>query len=210
MVQHIANVLLTHVNHSDGRLWQAILESQGVVVDYLPHWMRTAPILLDALKARYARGEVFPEMLIMDVGVRLPEPRKLLQAGDVCIWCQRHVPEMKIILLHSSATQISELEKRWALRRGATDLMPQLNRHNLLSVVLRLTSLLGRSLSPEPLHYIAELLTSQESEEVTVLQNTPPQEQVAELESAPVKALPEDTEFVIYRGVRVLKKKSAV
>jgi hypothetical protein len=165
--------------------------------------MRTAPILLDALKARYARGESFPEMLVMDVGVRLPESRKLLQAGDVCLWCQRHVPELKIILLHSGATQISELEKRWALRRGATDLMPRLNRHNLLSVVLRLTSLLGRPLAPEPLHYIAELLTSQEVEEETVLQSAPP-------EPEPVKAVPDDTEFVIYRGVRVLKKKSAV
>jgi CheY-like chemotaxis protein len=219
------NVLITHVPPEQGNLWQAILNSQGISANFEANWQILHPNLLELLKDRMNRGETLPDLILMDIGVKDLDSDEF-HSGQVCLWCNRNLPNVKVIFLNARTDQISDLEKRWALRRGAIDVLPKLTRKNLLTSTIRITSLLGCSLSALTLKGIAEMMPSpwepfeaaalmEDPEESTGFVANQADPRFKYQSSAPelsgenlIAASSNNDEYIIYRGVKVRKKKN--
>jgi len=247
------NVLITHVPEEEGILWQAVLASQGISAHFEANWRIFNPNLLESLKELAKSGRNLPDMLILDMGVKLPGSDEL-HSGVVCHWCSKYFPRLKIMLINARAENISDLSKRWGLRRGAIDVLPKLSRDNLLILTVRVTSVLDCQLSASALKNIVELMPdsldrqsqrafqdpenagfdpqiglnpNQDSEEITrdlADQNQTTQPLGETLNNSTTNSLSHslgnneqsnnlpntvrsDDDFIIYRGVKVRKKK---
>ncbi|NJK59507.1 MAG: hypothetical protein HC918_03600 [Oscillatoriales cyanobacterium SM2_1_8] len=202
-------VAVTHLPEEEGRIWQAILAAQGVPTQYAVDWERDPFRLLRQLEECVARQQPLPALLVLGMEAKAPGS-DVLMAGEVCIWCRRHCPELKVVLVHPRQDTVGELQRRWALRRGAADVLPKLSRGNLLTSAVRLMSILGGILNPEPLRHIAELLPQ------PVAPAAPPQPATedtsgssnagTETAAAGDTAGKDEGDFVWYRGVRVRRR----
>ncbi len=199
-------VSITHLPEEEGRTWQAILVSQGVPTQYATDWERDPFRLLRQLEEWVARGEAVPTLLLLGMEAKAPGS-DVLMAGEVCLWCRRHCPEVHVVLVHPRQETVGELQRRWALRRGAADVLPKLSRGNLLTSAVRLMSLLGGVLNPEPLRYIADLLPQPVAPPPRV---QPPTDDTAGDSTVPTETATgqgeDDGDFVWYRGVRVRRR----
>jgi len=231
--------LITHVPEEQGVLWHAILESQGINAHFELNWRIFNPNLLEYLKGLALSGEVLPDMLMLDMGVKIAGSEEL-QSGEVCRWCSKYYPNLRIFLLGSNSDKVSDLAKRWGLRRGAVDVLPKLSRDNLLISTVRVTSVLGCALAATPLKNIAAIMPSTleqerqkelEAEDQTLSFERKVEQKIEQVEledqtqgrqgtpasatganSTNLQTLPanqlSDDDFIIYRGVKVRKKKN--
>jgi CheY-like chemotaxis protein len=229
-------VLITHVPEEQGVLWRAILESQGINAHFEVNWRIFNPNLLEYLKRLALTDEALPDMLMLDMGVKVSGSEEL-QSGEVCRWCSKHYPHIRIFLLGSNSDKVPDLAKRWGLRRGAVDVLPKLSRENLLISTVRVTSVLGCALSATPLKNIAAIMPStleQRQKELEADDETLSFERKIEQKIEQIEEVEEDRtqgrqgtnsaainltvpatqtqlsndDFIIYRGVKVRKKKN--
>ncbi|HAN46130.1 MAG TPA: hypothetical protein DCQ32_06205 [Cyanobacteria bacterium UBA8156] len=198
-------VSITHLPEEEGRTWQAILAAQGVTTQYAVDWERDPFRLLRQLEESVARQQSVPTLLLLGMEAKAPGS-DVLMAGEVCIWCRRHCPKIQVVLVHPRQDTVGELQRRWALRRGAADVLPKLSRSNLLTSSVRLMSILGVALNPEPLRYIADLLPQPvaspappATDDTAGGNNAGPEAKVEEKKD-------EEGDFVWYRGVRVRRR----
>ncbi|MFQ3680225.1 MAG: hypothetical protein SNJ60_06940 [Pseudanabaenaceae cyanobacterium] len=205
-------VSITHLPEEEGRVWQAIFAAQGVPTEYATDWERDPFRLLRHLEECVAHQRPIPGLLVVGMDVKAPGS-DVLMAGEICIWCRRHCPDLKVVLVHPRQEAVGELQRRWALRRGAADVLPKLSRANLLTSTVRLMSILGVTLNPEPLRHIAELLPQ------PVTPAAPPQPATDDTSGANNAGTEtggegngtqgkeeEEGDFVWYRGVRVRRR----
>ncbi|MDX1977750.1 MAG: hypothetical protein SFT94_08755 [Pseudanabaenaceae cyanobacterium bins.68] len=215
-------VLLSHVQEDQGVLWQAILNSQGVIVDFDLSWRRHHPNLLSYLQELTEQAQPLPNLLIMDINAKIGEES---HAAEVCRWCTKYLTDLQVIFLYNSGEQVPDLAKRWGLRRGAVDVLPKLTRENLLVLAIKLTSILGLTIKAEPLKGIAELMPSSVVTPPVLPETQTPIPNLAEpassLESRveskadpkpesknELKPKADSQEYIIYRGVKVPKRRS--
>ncbi len=199
-------VSITHLPEEEGRAWQAILAAQGVPTQYATDWERDPFRLLRRLEECVARGEALPALLLLGMEAKAPGS-DVLMAGEVCIWCRRHCPEIPVVLVHPRQETVGELQRRWALRRGAADVLPKLSRGNLLTSAVRLMSILGVVLNPEPLRHIADLLPQPVAPSPPVPLPTDDTAGGSAVHTATTADQGEDDgDFVWYRGVRVRRR----
>lgn len=195
---HPRRVLLSHVPEEHGLLWQAILSSQGVVVEFDSNWRQHHPNLVTYLQELIDQAQPLPHLLIMDINVKMGADS---HAAEVCLWCTKFLADLQVIFLYNSTEQVPDLAKRWALRRGAVDVLPKLTRENLLVSTIKLTSILGMTVKAEPLKGIAELMPSS----TPVPPASSPPNAAPSPEPKPKTAA---QEYIIYRGVKVPKNRS--
>ncbi|MGQ9866446.1 MAG: hypothetical protein ACUVSQ_09245 [Pseudanabaenaceae cyanobacterium] len=198
-------VSITHLPEEEGRTWQAILAAQGVPTEYAGDWERDPLRLLRQLEECVAHQQSVPALLLLGMEAKAPNS-DVLMSGEVCIWCRRHCPEIQVVLVHPRQDTVGELQRRWALRRGAADVLPKLSRSNLLTSAVRLMSILGVALNPEPLRYIADLLPQPSPPPLPVQPAADATAGDAGTETKATGQEDEDGDFVWYRGVRVRRR----
>ena len=109
-----------------GAVWQIGLRSQRFCV----MWESADVNLADSLKHLRTIGATLPDLLLIDTRLQNLQPYR------ICRWCQEYSPQIKILLVNGAQGQITEAERQWAIYQGAADLLPQLDRHRIISMAI--------------------------------------------------------------------------
>jgi hypothetical protein len=121
-----------------GEIWREIFDHLSIPII----WESSSSTLKQTLEER-ALSQTLPKLLLLDVQVHS-------NAYLFCRWCHQNFPQVQIFLLDSLRKEVSPVERRVALKSGALNLLPAMNRRSL---VLR---------SPETLVEINEVLQTAE------------------------------------------------
>ena len=103
------------------QVWRAALTSQNISVIGGLSDAHVAEILEQLKKAKIE----LPDLLLTDLEIRNPY--------DLCRWCRRYYPSLKIVLISNNQREISSTERRWTIHQGADELLAGFQRENLLS-----------------------------------------------------------------------------
>jgi CheY-like chemotaxis protein len=142
-------VLMMHIDQAQGELWRTALSSQQLDVT----WENVSLDLVQYLEK--CDRQNIPDLLIMDMAIKSPNS-ETLQSSSVCQWLSKNEIGTKVVLFNPRQEKIKDIEHSWALRRGASDILPRLSPENLMAEVARVTALIGCSLSSQPLEKIAK------------------------------------------------------
>jgi len=101
--------------------------------------------------------------LLVDMAIKSPNS-EMLQSSSVCQWASKNNSMTKIVLFNPRQEKIKDIEHSWALRRGASDVLPRLSSENLIAEVARVTALIGCSLDTSPLEKIMRTISNNSSQ----------------------------------------------
>ncbi len=198
-------VLMMHTDQAQGELWQTALATQQLDVI----WENISLDLVQYLE-KCDRHEL-PDLLIMDMAIKSPSS-ETLQSSSVCQWLTKQKAPTKVVLFNPRQEKIKDIEHSWAIRRGASDVLPRLSPENLMAEVARVTALIGCSLISQPLEKIAKsfgtnagAIQVRESQLITTLDiNEPQANSKSETKNNSKPNQKSDNgEVVMYRGVRI-------
>ena len=125
------SVLLAQLSEDQSLMWHKVLSSHGLEVWVTPE----TEDLLKLLDQKLNLKQDLPQLIVSDIGIRYGGGTSLL-ATELCKWCADHVPDLKVLLVNPRQSKIKEVEKRWATRRGAIDLLPKISLENLDSAFM--------------------------------------------------------------------------
>lgn len=210
MAEQRKAVLMMHIDQDQGELWQTALATQQIDVTW-----EKQPV--DIVKYLESCGDKMPDLLIMDMAIKSPNS-ETLQSPSVCQWVTKQKVDLKVVLFNPRQDRIKDIERSWALRRGAADVLPRLSAANLITDVARITALIGCSFVASPLAQVANkfanLLSNQQNTQLEAIAIDSPS-QVSEPEVSNVVNIKsttknnskvnsaEPTGVPTYRGVRI-------
>ncbi len=200
-------VLMVQLDSDQGKVWQTALESQQLEVV----WEAANIDLVELLAQKQQNAVQLPDLLLIDTSIKSPNS-EALQSSSVCSWCSKNSPHLKIVLFNPRQDEIREVERSWAVRRGAVDILPKLTQDNLITSVAQIANLLGYVLEQKLLEAIALSLprltpklthaTSPKLDTVSVEANGT--SKVSKM-SKPLENATGDSEenYLMYRGVKI-------
>jgi CheY-like chemotaxis protein len=198
-------VLMMHTDQAQGELWQTALVTQQLDVV----WENTSLDLVQYLEK--CDRQNLPDLLIMDMAIKSPSS-ETLQSSSVCQWISKKQAPTKVVLFNPRQEKIKDIEHSWALRRGASDVLPRLSPENLMAEVARVTALIGCSLISQPLEKIAKGLgvnsgvTQARASDLAVISEVESLKNSSKSETknnSKASQKSDDGEVVMYRGVRI-------
>ncbi len=210
------NVLMVHLDDRQGELWRVALESQGFVVRSLS----PSTDLVEFLSQTPQTSEAFPDLLLVDMGLKSPSS-ETLQSMTVCQWLKERNAPVRVILFNPRQDKIRDLERSHAMRKGAAEVLPRLCRENLPNCIATLAAALGIAVDREILHQIAVTMADPNPTAIEArLEVTPSPNGLASASNgaAPSTAQPapesaavtrtqpaakDEKSEIIYRGVRI-------
>jgi signal transduction histidine kinase len=154
----VKSVLLAQLSEEQSLMWHNVLSSHQLEVWAAPE----SEDLLKLLDQKHQSKQPLPELIISDIGIRYSGGTSLL-ATELCKWCAEHAPELKVLLVNPRQDQIKEVEKRWATRRGAIDLLPKISIENLSSTFAVAAKALELKVKPEALNAVIDNLKYQQA-----------------------------------------------
>ncbi len=158
------SAVIAQISEDQEKLWQAVLESQGLEVTV----KSPQDDICEYLKQLKQGGKPLPDLVLMDMGITTTDSSSL-QAVGVCRWCTETKAPTKVLLNNSKQDQILPLKQRWAIRLGAADLLPRLFSENLLPVVNRVAEVASFQVSTPALQQIFDTTIKEELDDTTVL-----------------------------------------
>ncbi|MFN5726567.1 MAG: hypothetical protein ACK48D_07485 [Pseudanabaena sp.] len=198
-------VLMMHTDQAQGELWKTALATQQLDVIW-----ENLSLDLGQYLEKCDRHEL-PDLLIMDMAIKSPSS-ETLQSSSVCQWLIKQKAPTKVVLFNPRQEKIKDIEHSWAIRRGASDVLPRLSPENLMAEVARVTALIGCSLISQPLEKIARNFGAnadgkkvRESHLITTLDiNEPKANSKSETKhNSKPNQKSDGGEVVMYRGVRI-------
>ncbi|CAN1211370.1 hypothetical protein TUMEXPCC7403_14305 [Tumidithrix helvetica PCC 7403] len=140
------NVLLVQLSEAQGKLWYEMLTSH----QYDVTWESPNTDLLQLLEQMQREGNKMPDAIVADIGLR-NTGSSILLASSLCRWCLECHPATIVILTNPRQTQIRQVEQRWAIRQGASDLLPRLDLQNCDTQLALIAELLKSEHIQKPL-----------------------------------------------------------
>ncbi len=122
----VKSVLLAQLSEEQSLIWHNVLSSHQLEVWAAPE----TEDLLKLLQQKHQSHQALPSLIIADIGIRYGGGTSLL-ATELCKWSAETAPDLKILLVNPRQNKIKEVEKRWATRRGAIDLLPKVSLDNI-------------------------------------------------------------------------------
>ncbi len=122
-------ILMIQSSKMQGEIWREILNSQGISVIWAP----TRIDVMEIFEQLKELGIGLPDLLLLDIGTQNANPY------DFCRLFANQYPQIKVILTSSMRTDIYESERKWAMRRGAIDLLPGFSKPNIFAQASEVT-----------------------------------------------------------------------
>ncbi|WP_156815606.1 hypothetical protein [Pseudanabaena sp. PCC 6802] len=157
MAKHKRTVLIAHQDLQQGKAWKAALETQDVSINQVETHVEIAD-LLDTMKRLQIS---LPDLILIDIGIKSRPPGRFSecpQAETVCRWIWKNQVETKVVVLSPKLEQISDIERGWAKRRGAIDVLPKLYQENFMANIQTIADILVCDFLPDPLQLVASRL----------------------------------------------------
>jgi hypothetical protein len=196
-------VWMAHLEADQATLWQTALASQQmqVICKSAEHDLK------EELEEAYTNPINLPHLVLLDVGIKSPNS-ETLQSGNVCQWAVQKDNAPKIVLVNPRQEKIKDLERAWALRRGASDMLPRLSAENLIELVSTVTELIGRPCVADLLHSamrqnIAIAAPTVEPATAKFIDDQPSAQIRSAIKNSDTELSKDKAKYVIYRGVRV-------
>lgn len=153
------SILLAQLSEEESLIWHTTLSSHNLEVWAAPD----SENLLKLLEQKQQSQQNLPSLIISDIGIRYGGGTSLL-ATELCKWCTENAPETKVLLINPRQSQIKEVEKRWATRRGAVDLLPKTSLDNLAIAFETVATTLGIEINPDSLASIINSFKQQQNQ----------------------------------------------
>ncbi len=145
-------LLLSQIDQQE--LWLQLLASQGLSVTTVS----PEEELIDRL-------ETLPDLILLDLGIKSKDGNTL-QASDVGRWLKSKQINDRLVLVNPKEEgQIKDMERRWALRQGAVEVLPRLDHYNLIEQGETIAKLLGINFDREAVKSLITLPA--QDEEIT-------------------------------------------
>ena len=154
----VKSVLLAQLSEEQSLMWHNVLTSHQLEVWAAPE----SADLLKLLEQKHQSKQALPQLIISDIGIRYYGGTSLL-ATELCKWCADNAPELRVLLVNPRQDQIKEVERRWATRRGAIDLLPKVSIDNLSSAFTVAAKALELKVNSEALNTAITNLKRQQS-----------------------------------------------
>ncbi|BCX13248.1 MAG: response regulator [Thermosynechococcus sp.] len=122
----MTTILMTQARQRQGEIWHTILSSQSITVI----WENLDADILTLLEEMEAAGLALPQLLLLDMGMTVTNPYRFCQVA------QSRFPGMPVVITAGQDSQISAVERRWALRMGAVDLLPGIEQSSLIATAV--------------------------------------------------------------------------
>ena len=177
-------VLVANLPLESGLIWQAIFKLQKLDVI----WEEKLPDLYEYIKL------IRPDVMLINFDINRQDS---LNPGVISRWCQTHMRNMHVFLVDTDRVEIDELQRRWAKRRGAVDVLPKLTRTNALTSINLILRTIDRKLDDSTLPILLKLLEKDSPEVVEIAKDK--EEATQETNQTT------EEQFIIYRGVKVPK-----
>jgi pSer/pThr/pTyr-binding forkhead associated (FHA) protein len=103
-----------------GEIWREIFHHLSIPIV----WESSSATLKQNFEQR-SLSQTLPKFLLLDVQVHN-------NAYLFCRWCHQNFPQVQIFLLDSLRKEVSPVERRVALKSGALNLFPAMNRRSLV------------------------------------------------------------------------------
>lgn len=153
------SILLAQLSEEESLIWHTTLSSHNLEVWAAPD----SENLLKLLEQKQQSQQNLPSLIISDIGIRYGGGTSLL-ATELCKWCNENAPETKVLLINPRQSQIKEVEKRWATRRGAVDLLPKTSLDNLAIAFETVATTLGIEVNPDSLASVINSFKQQQNQ----------------------------------------------
>lgn len=153
------SILLAQLSEEESLIWHTTLSSHNLEVWAAPD----SENLLKLLEQKQQSQQNLPSLIISDIGIRYGGGTSLL-ATELCKWCTENAPETKVLLINPRQSQIKEVEKRWATRRGAVDLLPKTSLDNLAIAFETVATTLGIEVNPDSLASVINSFKQQQNQ----------------------------------------------
>lgn len=109
-------VCVTQISKQQEMIWDLILSSQGLSV-FKDSQLSDIKLFLQ----KKALENQLPDLCIVDVMYFIQQEQS---PYEFCRWCCLHYPQVEVILTHETANKVSNVERLWAIKQGAQDLLP--------------------------------------------------------------------------------------
>lgn len=119
LTTQVAIVLMIQSQPRQARLWEEILNTQGLSVVNLP-LLEDDSDMISQLQHWFSKLQQPPNLLLLDINTTKQHPRM------ICDWCQGVKPPLRVILTDATRTSISNIEREQAIAEGACELLPAL------------------------------------------------------------------------------------
>lgn len=194
MREDCPSALIAYIDKNEGLLWHAILKLQGVDA-----------VLKPSLGNIYEYLKLNPPNLLL-VNINASNNNSLI-AGSICRWCQTNLRQLNIFIVNPYRSEVSDLERRWAFRRGAIDVLPQLTSKNAIDSISKVLSTIGEAPQQEVIPTLISLIEKYNPAPPPALEEIAPQETTAETApqelTEPNAKAETNVEYITYRGVKV-------
>lgn len=193
MEQVYHSALVAYIDRNEGLLWQAILKLQGIDAVFKP----SLDNVYDYLKVNT------PNILLMNINAN---SNNVLISGTVCRWCQSNLRGIKIFLINPYKLEISDLERRWAIRRGAIDMLPQLTRQNAMQSIKEVLNSVEKSPYHDVIPTLMDLIEKYNPTPSLSVEESITEENIDESnaqEIADSNPSTNNEEYITYRGIKV-------
>jgi CheY-like chemotaxis protein len=208
---------MAHLDSEQGNAWKLALETQQFRVTYTKADIEIASLLDNMLQNQVP----LPDLILIDIAIKSKPVDRFSespQAETICRWIWKNQASTKVVILNAQADKISELEHRWATRRGATDVLPKLYQENLTASIKKIANILACNFLDVPLQSIFSLLLPLKSIQAGIEETLAPipletnqsdrgtgmldlPSQANSLE--PISELDRDETVIIYRGSKI-------
>ncbi|AHB88206.1 hypothetical protein NK55_04410 [Thermosynechococcus sp. NK55a] len=122
----MTTIFMIQALQRQGEIWHNILSSQSITVI----WENLDADVLTLLEEMEAAGLALPQLLLLDMGMTVTNPYRFCQVA------QSRFPGMPVVITAGQDRQISAVERRWALRMGAVDLLPRIEESSLIATAV--------------------------------------------------------------------------
>lgn len=103
------------------------------------------------------RLEPLPDLILLDMGIKSQDGNNLQASNVGRLLKSKQIDNRLVFVNLKEEGQIKDLEKRWAVRQGAIEVLPRLSNYNLMAQMETISKLLGIELDREALEPIISL-----------------------------------------------------
>ncbi len=164
-------ILFLHTIPAQEKEWLKLLDSQEIRLI-----IESVNTNITELLQKWRENQItLPDLVLIDITAKTPDGH-FYQVSSLSRWCKENKIYINIFGLNGEDEDISSFQESWAKYQGLNGIFPKLTSKNLISIVSRLSIILGIKINPvtdkKPpmVNTVEDWVVSEEEENQTILE----------------------------------------